>query len=148
MARPRATITPSEKPAPNTVDERVVALAEQLGRLVGTAQAKADGWVDLPALNDQLVRIRDGATGLLEQLRGGLSRSARKKPGRKARGKGRRAKRREGRRARKDASKTASPRSRQEIRADDYKGKSGPRNAACPQGFLIVGQWSAAAWRP
>jgi hypothetical protein len=86
MARPRATITPSKTPAPalDAVETRVVALAEQLGRLVGTAQAKADGWVDLPALNDQLMRIRDGATGLLEQLRGGLSRPARKKPARKS----------------------------------------------------------------
>ena len=83
MARPRATITTSNTPAPDAVEKRVVALAEQLGRLVGTAQAKADGWVDLPALNDQLMRIRDGATGLLEQLRGGLARPARKKPGRK-----------------------------------------------------------------
>jgi hypothetical protein len=83
MARPRATTTTSKTPTPDAVEKRVVALAEQLGRLVGTAQAKADGWADLPALNDQLMRIRDGATGLLEHLRGGLARSPRKKPGRK-----------------------------------------------------------------
>jgi len=83
MARPRATTTAPTPPAPDAVEKRVVALAEQLGRLVGTAQARADGWVDLPALNDQLIRVRDGAAGILEQLRSGLSRPARKKPGRK-----------------------------------------------------------------
>ena len=48
-------------------------MAEQLGRLVGTARAKADGLVDRATLRDQLTRIRDGATGLLGALGGGTS---------------------------------------------------------------------------
>jgi hypothetical protein len=83
MARPRATTTSPTPPTTDAVEKRVVALAEQLGRLVGTAQATADGWVDLPALNSQLIRIREGAAGILEQLRAGRLRTARKKPGRK-----------------------------------------------------------------
>jgi hypothetical protein len=82
MARPRATKTSSKSPATAAVEKRVVALAEQLGRLVGTVQATADGWVDLPALNDQLIRIRDGAAGILGQVRGTQS-SSRKTQGRK-----------------------------------------------------------------
>ena len=79
MARPRATKTASKPPTTAAVERRVVALAEQLGRLVGTVQAKTDGWVDLPALNSQLMRIRDGAAGILGQIRG----SSRKTQGRK-----------------------------------------------------------------
>jgi hypothetical protein len=82
MARPRATKTSSKPPATAAVEKRVVALAEQLGRLVGTVQAKADGWVDLPALNTQLMRIRDGAAGILGQMRSARSQS-RKGKGRK-----------------------------------------------------------------
>src|SRR5688572_465874 len=80
MARPRATKTSSKPPTTAAVERRVVALAEQLGRLVGTVQAKTDGWVDLPALNSQLMRIRDGAAGILGQIR---SSSSRKTQGRK-----------------------------------------------------------------
>jgi hypothetical protein len=83
MARPRATTTSSTPPAADALEARVVALAEQLGRLVGTVQTKADGWVDLPALNGQLMRIRDGAAGILKQLRGGRSKPAGKTRGRK-----------------------------------------------------------------
>jgi hypothetical protein len=77
MARPRATKTSSKTPTTAAVERRVVALAEQLGRLVGTVQAKTDGWVDLPALNSQLMRIRDGAAGILGQIRGSSSRKTR-----------------------------------------------------------------------
>ncbi len=52
----------------DTVESRVVAFAEQVGRLVGTAHGKADGWLDGKALNEQLTRIRDGAAELLNQL--------------------------------------------------------------------------------
>ena len=75
MARPRATTKSAIPPATAAVEKRVVALAEQLGRLVGTAKARADGWVDLPALNNQLMRIRDGAAGIMGQIRGGRSQS-------------------------------------------------------------------------
>jgi hypothetical protein len=51
-----------------TVETGVVAFAEQLGRIVGTVQAKADGWLDPRILRDQLTRARDGAADLLTHL--------------------------------------------------------------------------------
>ena len=52
----------------SAVEERVIALAEQLGRFIGTVQRKADGWLDRKTLNDQVTRIRDEASSLLEQI--------------------------------------------------------------------------------
>ena len=69
MERPTATSdTSTSANPPDAIEQRVVAFAEQLGRLVGTVQAKADGWMDVPALQEQVTRIRDGAAGLLKQL--------------------------------------------------------------------------------
>ena len=52
----------------DSTEDRFIALAEQLGRVVGTIQAKADGWLDRDALTTQIAQVRDGATQLLEQL--------------------------------------------------------------------------------
>ena len=52
------------------VEQKLVTLAEQIGRLVGTVQAKAEGWFDRRALNDQIAGIRDGAVDLLGHLAG------------------------------------------------------------------------------
>lgn len=52
------------------IEQRVVAFAEQLGRLVGTVERKTTGWLDMAALSDQVTRIRDGAADLLSQLGG------------------------------------------------------------------------------
>src|SRR5438067_8688179 len=74
MERPTPLSSPSSSSTPtaDAIAQRVVALAEQLGRLVGTVQAKADGLIDRPALQEQLTRIRDGAAGLLGTLGGGM----------------------------------------------------------------------------
>jgi len=50
------------------IEQRVVAFAEQLGRMVATIQAKAEGWMDRETLNRQIASVRDGAANLLEQL--------------------------------------------------------------------------------
>jgi hypothetical protein len=50
------------------MEGRVVAFAEQLGRIAGTVQAKAEGWMDREALKKQIASVRDGAADLLEQL--------------------------------------------------------------------------------
>jgi hypothetical protein len=50
------------------IEQRLVAFAEQLGRMVGTIQAKAEGWMDRETLNQQIASVRDGAAHLLEQL--------------------------------------------------------------------------------
>jgi hypothetical protein len=52
----------------DTLEQQVVAYAEQLGRVVGTVQAKAEGWLDTEKLNEQISNVRDGATALLERL--------------------------------------------------------------------------------
>jgi hypothetical protein len=72
-ARPGQTTEGSATPGMDTVEERVVAFAEQLGRIVGTVQAKTDGWLDRQTLNGELTRIRDGAADLLHHLGSGTS---------------------------------------------------------------------------
>lgn len=56
-----------------SAEDRVIALAEQLGRIVGTMQAKAGGLIDREALMQQVSQVRDGATHLLEQFGVGVS---------------------------------------------------------------------------
>ena len=64
----------------DAMEQRVVAFAEQLGRIAGTLQAKAEGWMDREALNKQIASVRDGAADLLEQLAGGATKASNKKP--------------------------------------------------------------------
>jgi hypothetical protein len=64
----------------DAMEQRVVAFAEQLGRMVGTIQAKAEGWMDRETLNKQLAGVRDGAAHLLEQLAGEATTATTKKP--------------------------------------------------------------------
>jgi hypothetical protein len=54
--------------ASDVVEQKVVALAEQLGGFLGTVRAKADGWLDREALRKQVARIRDGAADLLDHV--------------------------------------------------------------------------------
>ena len=61
-------------PSGSTVDsmeQKVLAFAEQLGRIVGTVQVKAEGWLDCDALRAQISGVRDSASKLLDQLGGG-----------------------------------------------------------------------------
>ena len=64
----------------DAIEQRVVAFAEQLGRIAGTVQAKAEGWMDREALTTQIANVRDGAADLLEQLAGGATKASKKKP--------------------------------------------------------------------
>jgi hypothetical protein len=54
----------------DALEQRVVAFAEELGRIAGTFQARAEGWMDREALTKQITGVRDGAAELLEQLAG------------------------------------------------------------------------------
>jgi len=47
--------------AKDAMEQRVIAFAEQLGRIYGTVQAKAEGWMDRETLNTQIASVRDGA---------------------------------------------------------------------------------------
>ena len=84
----RATATgTSDETTDQAIEPRVVAFAEQLGRLVGTVQAKAEGWMDRETLSQQLAGVRDGAVHLLEQLaRAATTATKKKKPATTTRG--------------------------------------------------------------
>jgi hypothetical protein len=79
--RAKGGATTTNAPGATTADameERVVAFAEQLGRIAGTIQAKAEGWMDSETLNKQIASVRDGAAHLLEQLAGGATKAPKK----------------------------------------------------------------------
>lgn len=67
-------------PPADAMEERLVAFAQQLGRIAGTVQARAEGWMDREALKKQMAGVRDGAAGLLEQLAGRATPGSPKKP--------------------------------------------------------------------
>jgi hypothetical protein len=50
------------------LEKTVVAIAEQLGRIAGTAQARTDSWMNQPNFTKQLVTIRDRAAKLLDRV--------------------------------------------------------------------------------
>ena len=54
--------------------EQAIALAEQLGRIAGTIEGTAESWLNRQQLADQLTRVRDGATQMLEGLTAGAER--------------------------------------------------------------------------
>ena len=62
--------------ATDAMEQRVVAFAEQLGRVVGAVQAKTEGWMDREALEAQIASVRDSASALLEQLKTSVSNMA------------------------------------------------------------------------
>src|SRR5713101_1647676 len=52
-------------------EQKIEEFAEDLGRMLGTARAKAEGWLgQRRAIAKHLEGIRDTATGLLDQLIG------------------------------------------------------------------------------
>jgi hypothetical protein len=66
-SRTAPTTSPDTRSA-DALEARVLAFAEQLGRIAGTVQAKTSGWMDSDALKKDLARVRDGAADLLQQL--------------------------------------------------------------------------------
>jgi hypothetical protein len=64
----------------DTLEQRVVAFAEQLGRIAGTLHAKAEGWLDREALTKQIASVRDSAAELLEQLADGATKDSKRTP--------------------------------------------------------------------
>lgn len=58
----------SARTVPDAMEQKVLALAEQMGRLIGTVQTRAEGWLDPQTMRDQLTRIQDGAADLLAHL--------------------------------------------------------------------------------
>ena len=54
-----------------SVDQRVVALAEQVGRIVGTVQAKAEGWLEKAPVKASSAKAAD-ATSRSQGRSGGI----------------------------------------------------------------------------
>ena len=70
MAARKAETEQTGTPATgDVVEQKVVALAEQLGWFLGKVQAKADGWLESEAVQKQLGQIRDGADDLLAHVK-------------------------------------------------------------------------------
>lgn len=74
------TTTSAGPTTADAMEQRVVAFAERLGRIVGTIQARAEGWMDRETLNRQIASVRDSAAQLLEQLAGDTSKATKKTP--------------------------------------------------------------------
>jgi hypothetical protein len=64
----------------NALQQRVLAFAEQLGRIAGTVHARAEGWIDRETLTKQIASVRDGAAQLLEHLARGMAETSPKAP--------------------------------------------------------------------
>ena len=67
-ARKSAKNTQIKVETAETVESKVVALAEQLGWLLGTVRGKADGLLANDAVRQEVARIRDGAAELMEHV--------------------------------------------------------------------------------
>jgi hypothetical protein len=82
--RPRPGGDPAADPSGATtadaIEQRVLAFAEQVGRIAGTLQAKAEGWMQRETLQTQIASVRDGAVDLLEQLAGGATKASNDTP--------------------------------------------------------------------
>jgi hypothetical protein len=58
------------EPTTSELSSQAVALAEQLGRIAGTIEGTAEAWLNRASLTEQLTKVRDGATRLLNTLAG------------------------------------------------------------------------------
>jgi len=67
-ARSNADTSNVTETTSDLIEESLVLFAEQLGSLVGTVQAKTEGWLDRKALTTEIGRIRDSASDLLEKM--------------------------------------------------------------------------------
>src|ERR1051325_2063385 len=70
----------SEPATTDTLEQRVMAFAEELGRIAGTVHARAEGWMDREALTKQIAIVRDGAARLLDQLAAGATKPSTRRP--------------------------------------------------------------------
>lgn len=68
--------TQENKTGANTrqLNDQATALAEELGRIAGTIEGTAEAWMNEANLAEQLTRVRDRATKLLNSLTNGAAR--------------------------------------------------------------------------
>jgi hypothetical protein len=80
--------TSANSTADRVMEQKLVQFAERLGYVIGTVEAKADGWLDRDALRTQLTSVRDAASELLKQVtakaRAGRTRAQSKTSAKKA----------------------------------------------------------------
>ena len=67
------------------LEQRAMALAEELGRIAGTLHARAEGWMDRDTLAKQITSVRDSAAALLEQVTGATNTAPEEAPAAPAR---------------------------------------------------------------
>jgi hypothetical protein len=82
-ARPNRVTTTTDASDATTgyaLEQRVLAFAEELGRIAGTFQVKAEDSLNREALAKQISSVRDRASKLLEQLVGGATKARRRVP--------------------------------------------------------------------
>ena len=60
------------------MEQQLLGFAEQLGRMAGTLQVKADGWIDRDALDKQVTSLRRGAAELLQHFSAGAQKAKKK----------------------------------------------------------------------
>lgn len=77
--------TQDQRTASN-LGQQAMALAEQLGRIAGTIEGTAEAWVDRRKLADQLTRVRDSASQMLEGLAGAAAKGRKASKAKKIRG--------------------------------------------------------------
>ena len=65
--------TDTSTPMTDAMEQKLVAFAEQIGRIAGTVSAKAEGLMDRDALKQQIAGVRDSASELLEHLSDGVT---------------------------------------------------------------------------
>lgn len=70
----------------SNLGEQAIALAEQLGRIAGTIEGTAESWVKQRKLTEQLTRVRDSATRMLEGLNGPATKGRKAAKAKKAKG--------------------------------------------------------------
>jgi hypothetical protein len=59
----------AKRASTSTTEQKIEEFAEDLGRLLGTARAKAEGWIgQRQQITKQLENIRETTTSLLQQL--------------------------------------------------------------------------------
>ena len=63
-----AGASPAAPSEDRAIEQKVVQFAEQLGYVVGTIQARAEGWLDRDTLKGQITSVRKAAADLLAQV--------------------------------------------------------------------------------
>src|SRR5438034_1012962 len=65
---PTSSPPTSSAPTEDALEMKVVAMAEEMGRLIAAVQTKTERWLDQASVRDQLTRIHEGAAELISHL--------------------------------------------------------------------------------